>query len=215
MFVGTVACVDRCSFVPASDFTDRNAASPTDPKRGGPPRGPRSTPTPPVDRDIARQLPEGMAPAPRAPQLCGARRHAGVFESFRDRKNHSSKSRLYGQTVRSERIGNEKMSSSVARGQFTRRSARLVRLFDVRDLYVSRSTRSSSFSDETLRHVGNTTGAPSRVVAPFELKIMSDDCTSRFATSSAAGFGFGSLIGALNATWQVHQRRIPFVHHVF
>lgn len=32
---------------------------------------------------------------------------------------------------------------------------------------------------------------------------MSDDCTSKFATSSAAGFGFGSLIGALNATWQV------------
>ena len=36
---------------------------------------------------------------------------------------------------------------------------------------------------------------------------MSDGCVSKLATSSASGFCFGTLIGALNATWQV--RRLP------
>ena len=34
---------------------------------------------------------------------------------------------------------------------------------------------------------------------------MSDGCVSKLATSSASGFCFGTLIGALNATWQVRR----------
>jgi hypothetical protein len=32
---------------------------------------------------------------------------------------------------------------------------------------------------------------------------MSDSCVGKVATAGASGFGIGTLIGALNATWQV------------
>ena len=43
---------------------------------------------------------------------------------------------------------------------------------------------------------------------------MSDSCISKVATAGASGFGIGSLVGAMNATWQVRQPRTnePFFH---
>lgn len=95
----------------------------------------------------------------------------------------------------------------------------LVRVFHVRELHVSRSP--PEFVPRFREYTSRLRGKPTASVASRCLftvsknHIMSDDCTSRFATSAAAGFGFGSLIGALNATWQVGQRPTRFTRKTF
>lgn len=146
----------------------------------------------------------------------------GGFSAFRVAKQNPAKSRSIAILVWANSLLDESKRASSRTDPRKHTAARthvLVRVFHVRELHVSRSP--PEFVPRFREYTSRLRGKPTASVASRCLftvsknRIMSDDCTSRFATSAAAGFGFGSLIGALNATWQVGQRPTRFTRKTF
>ena len=108
---------------------------------------------------------------------------------------------------------------SVARKQTN--AARLLSVVHATEFRAPHDARHPSALDLSLRLlvvvvvVGERENKPSLRSAQRigHVRAMSDGCVSKAASASASGLAFGTLIGALNATWQVRLARNPRRDH--